>query len=86
MPVQCAWPQPGYWQLRLSALLSFSLGSEAEPFSGIPLSSPLVLQWEGWLEGRLAGEITLMSRYLCTPSPAMAVLTPVLLCPEFPMG
>lgn len=66
MSLQCAWPQPGYWQLRLSAL-PFSLGSEAEPFSGIPLSSPLVLQWEGWLEGRLAGEITLMSWYLCTP-------------------
>lgn len=85
MSLQCAWPQPGYWQLRLSAL-PFSLGSEAEPFSGIPLSSPLVLQWEGWLEGRLAGEITLISWYLCTPSPAMAVLTPALLCPEFPMG
>lgn len=61
---QCAWPQPSPGQVRLPAL-PFPLDSKVEPFSGIPLvlpPGPAV----GELESRLAGETTLMSRYLCT--------------------
>lgn len=65
MPPQGAWPQPSSWQVRLP-VLSFSLGSEAEPFSGLLLVLPSGPAGGG-LEDRLAEEIALMSHYLCTP-------------------